>query len=47
MIDAKVICDSINGLGDRLTTFQLRYPKFIHGEFMTHRKFSRNANSSA
>ena len=25
---------------------QLRYPKFIHGEFMTHRVFSRNASSS-
>jgi thymidylate synthase ThyX len=46
MINAEVVCDSINGLGDRLTTFQLRYPKFIHGEFMTHRKFSRNASSS-
>jgi len=25
---------------------KLRYPKFIHGEFMTHRVFSRNASSS-
>lgn len=30
----------------RLTTFQLRYPRFIHGEYMTHRVFSRNASSS-
>ena len=46
MIEAQVICDSINPTGQRLTTFQLRYPKFIHGEFMTHRVFSRNASSS-
>jgi thymidylate synthase ThyX len=32
--------------GHRLTTFKLRYPKFIHGEFMTHRVISRNASSS-
>jgi thymidylate synthase ThyX len=46
MISAQVICDSKNAEGNRLTTFQLRYPKFIHGEFMTHRVFSRNASSS-
>jgi thymidylate synthase ThyX len=46
MIDAKVICDSTSPQGHRLTTFKLRYPKFIHGEFMTHRVISRNASSS-
>jgi len=45
-ISAKVIADSISPEGIRLTTLQLRYPKFIHGEFMTHRVFSRNASSS-
>lgn len=30
----------------RLTTVQLRYPRFIHAELMTHRVFSRNARSS-
>lgn len=30
----------------RLTTMVLRYPRFIHSEFMTHRVFSRNAASS-
>ncbi len=45
-INAKIICDSINEYGNRLTTFQLRYPRFIHAEFMTHRMFSRNASSS-
>lgn len=46
MISAEVIADSISPEGKRLTTFKLRYPKFIHGEFMTHRVISRNASSS-
>ncbi len=29
-----------------LSTLLLRYPRFIHAEFMTHRAFSRNAASS-
>lgn len=45
-ISAKVVLDSISPAGIRLTTVQLRYPKFIHGELMTHRVFSRNASSS-
>lgn len=45
-ITAKVIEDSISPEGIRLTTLQLRYPRFIHAEFMTHRVFSRNASSS-
>jgi hypothetical protein len=45
-ITAKIIADSVSPEGIRLTTMQLRYPKFIHGEVMTHRVFSRNASSS-
>ena len=45
-ITAEVVADSVSPAGIRLTTMQLRYPKFIHGEFMTHRVFSRNASSS-
>jgi len=45
-ISAKIVADSVSPFGIRLTTLQLRYPKFIHGEFMTHRVFSRNASSS-
>lgn len=45
-IEAKIIADSISPAGIRLTTFQLRYPRFIHAELMTHRVFSRNASSS-
>lgn len=45
-ISAKIILDSVSPEGIRLTTMQLRYPRFIHSEFMTHRVFSRNARSS-
>jgi len=45
-ISAKIIADSINPDNERITTFELEYPRFIHSEFMTHRVFSRNASSS-
>jgi hypothetical protein len=45
-ITANIIADSIGPTDIRLTTMQLRYPRFIHAEFMTHRVFSRNASSS-
>lgn len=45
-ITAKIIADSISEDDVRITTLQLRYPRFIHSEFMTHRVFSRNASSS-
>lgn len=43
---AQVIEDSVSTADIRLTTLQLRYPRMIHAEFMTHRVFSRNARSS-
>lgn len=46
MIHAKIIEDSVSVKANRLTTFQLIYPRFIHSELMTHRVFSRNASSS-
>ena len=45
MIKSTIICDSIFK-GNRITTYELEYPRFIHGEIMTHRVFSRNAMSS-
>lgn len=46
-ISAKIIADSVSAhSGDRITTLQLLYPRFIHAELMTHRVFSRNASSS-
>lgn len=44
--EAKIICDSINPDGQRLTTFVLKYQRMIHSELMTHRMLSRNASSS-
>lgn len=46
MINAEIVADSIGPNSDRITTFLLRYPRFIHSELMTHRAFSRNAASS-
>lgn len=45
MIKATILKDSIHN-GNRITTFELEYPRFIHAEIMTHRLFSRNAASS-
>jgi thymidylate synthase ThyX len=46
-VNAKIICDSINPLGQRITTFILpRFPKCLLAELNTHRTFSRNAASS-
>lgn len=45
--EVKIIEDSLNPTnGIRLTTYQLKYWRGIHSEFMTHRVFSRNASSS-
>ncbi len=43
---ARVLLDSRSPSGARLTTMEVRYPRFIHSEMMTHRAFSRNAASS-
>ena len=45
-ISATIIADSINADGNRLTTFELVYQRFIHSELMTHRMLSKNAASS-
>jgi len=46
-ITAVVIAHSKSAVsGKEVITFELEYPRFIHGEFMTHRMFSRNAASS-
>jgi thymidylate synthase ThyX len=43
---ARILLDSRSPSGARLTTLEVRYPRFIHSEMMTHRVFSRNAASS-
>lgn len=45
-IDATIIADSKNELGNRLTTFILTFPRHILAEMNTHRVFSRNSASS-
>lgn len=46
MISAKIVADSINEFGCRITTMVLTYPRSIHAELMTHRMLSKNAASS-
>lgn len=45
-VNARIIADSINPRGTRITTFELNYPRITHSELMTHRVFSRNSASS-
>lgn len=44
-ITTKILADSICE-GERLTTWEWTYPRFIHSEIMTHRALSKNAASS-
>lgn len=46
MISAKILAYSRDHRGRYIVSWELEYPRFIHGEFMTHRLFSRNAASS-
>lgn len=45
-ISAKVIADSITTVGNRITSFELEFPRFLLPQFNTHRQLSRNAASS-
>lgn len=45
-ITARVILDSVNPYGSRLTTCVCTYPRYLHSQVMTHRMFSRNTSSS-
>lgn len=45
--EVKVLAASQNVYtGKKIVTFELDYPRFIHSEILTHRQFSRNAQSS-
>jgi thymidylate synthase ThyX len=44
--DAKVLADSQSPAGQRLTTLEATFPRFVLAEFNTHRVFSRNSASS-
>jgi len=45
-ISAEIIADSINILGNRITSFILVIPRIVLSEFNTHRAVSRNSASS-
>lgn len=46
MIQAKIIADSKNQCGNRLTTMVITFPRFILAELNTHRMLSKNSASS-
>lgn len=46
MITAEIIADSLNPIGDRLTTFIVQFPRIVLAEFNTHRALSKNSASS-
>lgn len=45
-ISAQVIADSVNPVGNRLTTFVVTFPRIVLAELNTHRMLSRNSASS-
>lgn len=45
-IEAKIVADSKNEFGNRITTMQVTFPRFILAELNTHRIFSKNSASS-
>lgn len=46
MIEAKIIADSKNEFGNRITTLIVTMPRYILAEFNTHRMLSKNSASS-
>lgn len=45
-ITVEIIADSINERGDRITTFEMVYPRIIHAELLTHCMLAKNSASS-
>jgi len=45
-IVAKVLADSVSEAGNRLTTYELTYPRIIHSELLTHKMLCSNSASS-
>ena len=46
LITAKIIADSVSPEGNRMTTMEIEYPRFILSELNTHRMLSKNSASS-
>ena len=42
----QILADSVNPIGQRVTTVQIRLPLVVWPEFLTHRTLSRNARSN-
>lgn len=45
-INARIVQDSVNQYNNRITTFEIEYPRFILSELNTHRMLSKNSASS-
>lgn len=45
-ISARIIADSVNANGVRMTTMEIEFPRFILAELNTHRMLSKNSASS-
>lgn len=45
-MNVTIITDSINEAGNRMTTMEIEYPRFILAELNTHRMLSKNSASS-
>ena len=43
---ARILLDSVGPSGKRITTWELRYPRMVHAELITHRVLSRSSASS-
>lgn len=43
---ARILADSVSPDGDRLTTFELTFPRYVLAEMNTHRLISKNSASS-
>lgn len=43
---AKIVLDSISETGQRLTTFELTFPRYVLAEFNTHKVIAKNSASS-
>jgi len=46
LITARILADSVSPDGQRMTTFEIEYPRFILAELNTHRMLSKNSASS-
>ena len=45
-VSVEIVADSVDIRGNRITTFELIFPRIVLAEFLTHRLFSRNSSSS-